>query len=256
MEEKSRIYKKLESVINCDCKKSTYIGEDDFVSLVKDGITINFHIKHAYLDLQKTFRIVKRTQKIVKDRFDLDLETIDIDIYNSMDEMRQDGRSSSRYASWIAGIYDGKIRVISEDNADEPEALYIILTHEIIHLAIGEISKGQCPYWMDEGLAVFISQGLPDDYLDVMQRAVRSDKTLPLEFLEKPIPANVPGDVRLLAYSEASSIAEYLIETCGWDKIKTIIAHSARRPVKAILADMSLNYYLLEQAWKRWLRGK
>jgi len=45
MNEKDRIYQKVESVIREEGKRSSYIGEDDFVSLVKGNITINYHLK-------------------------------------------------------------------------------------------------------------------------------------------------------------------------------------------------------------------
>jgi len=256
MDEKNRIYNKVKSVIRQDGKKSSYIGEDDFVGLLKDGITINFHLKNNQLDIENIFRTIKRSQIIIKDKFDYDLETIGIDVYNSKEEMRQDGRSRSRYASWIAGIYDGKIRIISEREDEEPEALYIILTHEIIHLAIDEISRSLCPYWLDEGLAVYLSQELPEDYHIGLHEAVKKDKVLPLEVLENPLPADSDEDLRQLAYAEVSSIAEYLIERCGWHQIKAIIRKCRKRNVSSILADMSLNYYLIEQEWKRWMRTK
>lgn len=256
MDEKDRVYKKVKSFIKGNGNRSTYIGEDDFVSLVKGGITINFHIKHPSLDIENVFRTVKRVQKIIKDRFGYNLKKIDIDIYNSIDEMRQDGRSRSRYASWIAGIYDGKVRVISEEEDEEPEALYIILTHEIIHLAIFEMSSGNCPYWLDEGLAVFISQELPDEYYSRLYKALRGDKIIPIEILENPLQPDADGDVRDLAYAEVSSIAKYLIETQGWDKVKSIVLQCIRRPIAKILVDIGLNYYLIEQGWKRWLRGR
>lgn len=256
MNKKDRIYRKVESVIREDGGRSSYIGEDDFVSLVKGGISINFHLKHSSLDIENIFRTVKRTQKILHDTLNHHLQKIDIDIYDSKEEMRQDGRSRSRYASWIAGIYDGKIRVIAEKEDDEPETLYIILTHEIIHLAIDEMSKGSCPYWLDEGLAVYLSQELPDEYHEKLVNAVRNDKVIPFEVLESQLPADTIEDIRQLAYAQCASLVGYIIETYEWDTIQSIISQSLRRPVKAILADKSLNYYLLEQGWKRWLRGK
>jgi hypothetical protein len=250
------IYNKVKSIVREDVGNPSYIGEDDFVCLVKDGISINFHIKQSNLNIEKIFRTVKRTQKIVKDHFEYPLETIVIDIYGSMSEMRQDGRSRSRYASWIAGIFDGNIRIIAERDDDEYSALYIILTHEIVHLAVYEMSQGQCPYWLDEGMAVFLSQELPCEYFTKLQAAVKKDAVIPFDILEVPMPANSDEALRQLAYAQCCSMVEYLVELYGWDKIGFIISQSSKRPIKTILADMSLNYYLKEQAWKRWLRGK
>lgn len=256
MNEKDRIYKKVETVIRDDGNKSSYIGEDDFVTLIKGGININFHIKNPNLDMENIFRAVKRAKRIIKDRFDYDLHKIDIDIYKSMDEMRQDGRSRSMYASWIAGIYDGKIRVISENDDEDTESLYIILTHEIVHLAINEMSKCRCPYWLDEGLAVSMSQEVPDEYSKKLISAMREDKVLPLEALEGSLPADIEDDLRQLGYAQVASTADYFIETYGWDDIKSVINQCGRRHFSAILNDLSLNYYLVQKGWERWYKNK
>jgi hypothetical protein len=256
MDEKDHIYKRVNSILKGKGSKSSYIGEDDFVSLVKSGITINFHIKNPSLNLENIFRTVKRAQKLSKEKLSFDPQNIEIDIYESIQEMREEGRSRSRYASWIAGIYDGRIRIISERDEEDPESLYIILTHEIIHLAIDELGGGLCPYWLDEGLAVFLSQELPDHYLKYLETAVKKNKILPLETLEKPLFSNLDESIRQLAYSQLFGITEFLEESLGWKKIRSAIIQCRRRPIKAILADLSLNYYLIEQDWKRWARKR
>lgn len=255
MGEQSCIYKKVESIIR-DGNRSSYIGEDDFVSLVKGGIAIRFHLKHAGLDIENIYRAVKRAQKVIKDRFDHDLGRVDINIYDSKEEMRDEGRSRSRYASWIAGIFDGRIRIIAERDDEMPEALYIILTHEMIHLAINEMCRDNCPYWLDEGLAVFLSQELPDEYLDILTQAVKQDKVLPLAALHKPLPVNTGEELRKLAYAESMDLVRYLVETKGWDCVKGIIHQCRRRDISSVMADLSLNDYLLEQGWKRWRRAQ
>ncbi|OQW98150.1 MAG: hypothetical protein BWK74_05270 [Desulfobacteraceae bacterium A6] len=253
MKKRDSIFSKVESIIREE-ERSSYIGEDDFVSLVKGGIAIHFHLKHPGLDLENIYRVVKRTQKIIKDRFNYDLEKIDISIYDSKEEMREEGRSRSRYASWIAGIYDGRIRIITERDDDDPESLYIILTHEIIHLAIDEIGKGCCPYWLDEGLAVFLSQELSDEYEGVIKQAVKLDKTLPLAALQRPLPGNADEDLRKLAYAQAADMVAYLVEKAGWDSVKGIVRQCGLKGLSTILGEMSLNDYLIEQGWKRWRR--
>lgn len=255
MNERDRIYRKVKSIIR-EKNKSSYIGEDDLVTLQKEGIKINFHIKNRNLDIENVFRAVKRAEKVIKNKLDHDLENLCVDIHSSIEEMRQEGISKSRYASWIAGICDGDIRIISEQGDKEPEALYIILTHEIIHLAISEIGLGKCPYWLDEGVAVYLSQELNDQYLAILQEALRKDKILPLEILEKPVPVDAAEPLRQLAYSQSFSVVEYFIETRGWDKVRLIIDQSRRRPIKMILTDLGLNYYLIEQGWKRWVRER
>jgi hypothetical protein len=254
--EKARIYKKVKSVIRKK-NRSSYIGEDDFVTLSKDGIVIRYHIKYPSLDIKNIFRAVKRAKKIVRDRFGHTLEKIDISIFSSKEDLGEQGMSKSCYASWIAGIYDGTIKVISEKEEDDPGAIYIILTHELIHLAIYEISKGCCPYWLDEGLSIYLSQELSDDYIHVLYEAMKSDRTYPLAALEYPFPEDAAPEFRILAYAEAASITSYLLNIYGWDKIRSILRLCSERDMGLVLADqLSLNYYLIEQGWKRWLRSR
>lgn len=253
MTEKDRIYRKIKTLISEEGDRKSYIGEDDFVCLSKNGITINYHIRNRNLEIETIFRAVKRAQRIVSDRFDHFIEKFEIDIFDSLEDLRRDGRSKSRYASWIAGIFDGKIRLISERDNDEPEALYIILTHEIIHLAVYEISKGKCPYWLDEGVAVYLSQELSDTYQERLLRAVKNNRVFPLECLGTPLPPDIDEDSRQLAYAQCASLSEYMTANNGWEAVKSMVSQSATKSIEMILADGSLNYYLLEQAWKRWL---
>lgn len=256
MDEKARIYNKVKSIIGERDSKSSYIGEDDFVSLTKNGVNINFHIKNPNINIENVFRTVKRAQKIINERLGYNPDRLHIDIYNSIGELRKVSKSKSRFASWIAGIYDGRLRVISDQEDEEPEALYIILTHEIVHLAVDEMSRGLCPYWLDEGLAIFLSQDMSDTYIKALHDAVKNDKIIPLEILEKPLPSDTEELIRHLVYTEVFSIVEYFIAIYGWSKIKSVIEQCKRRPIKTILTDLGLNYYLIVQGWMRWMRER
>jgi hypothetical protein len=124
----------------------------------------------------------------------------------------------------------------------------------MIHLAVDEIGKGRCPYWLDEGLAVFLSQELPEEYAGILGQAVKQDKILPLAALQRPLPGNADEDLRRLAYAQAADMVAYLVETVGWDSVRGIIRQCGLREILAILGELSLNDYLIEQGWKRWRR--
>ena len=121
---------------------------------------------------------------------------------------------------------------------------------------MSEITSGRCPFWLDEGVTIYFSQELSDVYRNKLCRAITENKVLPLEVLENPIPAHMEEGIRQIAYSEVGSITEYLIESYGWDRVKSIIQQCRRRPMKSILTDLGLNYYLIEQGWKRWTKVK
>jgi hypothetical protein len=253
IKERDHIYEKVQSIIRED-GRSTYIGEDDLVSLVKGGIRIDFHIKNSNLNIENVFRTVKRTQKIVQDRLGHNLEKIGVEIFNSGEELIEGSKSKSVIASWMAGIFDGNIRVVAEKDADVQESLYILLTHEIVHLAVAEMSAGACPYWLDEGLAVQLSQHLPNLYQETVAEAVHEDRMLPLETLERPVAASLDEWARRLFYAQSASITGYFIESYGWQKLQQVLRSCRDRPFHNVLGTFATNYYLLEQGWKRWVR--
>lgn len=226
------------------------------VDLVKGGIKVTIHIQNPTLDVEEIIQTVKIAQGMVFNTFDYTLQNVEIDIYDSIEDLREEVKSRSRYASWIAGIYDGKIRVISEKEDEDPATLAIILTHEIIHYALNEITRGNCPYWLDEGLAVYLSQDLPPVYSRHLLAFLKKDKCFPLEILERPLLPKIEEALRQLAYAQVFSLTEFIVESQGWDKIRFVLTQSRRRPINIILGDLGLNYYLLEQSWRRWLMQK
>jgi hypothetical protein len=237
-------------------RSNALVGDDGSVSLERDGISICSHLKGRRVEIESLIPYVIDARQLIEIRLGCALERIDIDLDDTVYDMRSEERSRSRYASWIAGIFDGRIRLVAEAEDDDPEALAILLTHEIVHLAVFEMSGGACPWWLDEGLAVSLSQELPESFPEMLLAAVASNALLPLYALENSLPAEADEELRRLAYGQSASLVVFLIESHGGEAVKTMVAQSRRRPIRSILADRQLNNFLLEMAWKRWLLGQ
>jgi hypothetical protein len=260
MDEEERIFRKVRSIVRQD-NRSTYIGEDDLVRLTQRGITVNFHLKHEKLDIINIFRTIKRTQRIVRDKLAHDLEEVRVNIYKSGEEMLRDGGLRGRYSSWAAGFFDGEITIVSEeDNEEEAKSLYIYLTHEIVHLAVHEISSGRCPFWLDEGLAVYLSQELPDLYLETIRSTLEKDGVLlDLRELERPDPSIIEDeDSRRLAYAEAACMVECMVNSplYRWRTVNTILCETGTRETDDVLFDLCLDYDLIQGDLEKWARKK
>lgn len=57
---------------------------------------------------------------------------------------------------WSQGGYDGKIRLMIYDNISYNQLKELIF-HEYAHVAISYITKGNCPTWLNEGLAQYFA---------------------------------------------------------------------------------------------------
>jgi len=253
LEEKRDIYKKVSSVLT-GRKKKTYIGKDDLVTLSSSGISIRFHVKNRRLNLEEIFRAMKRAKMLLQEKLDVPPPEVVVEIFNTPSELR---RETNPTGPWVAGLYDGKIRVYANDEeAPEPQRLYVILSHEYVHLVVRVISQGRAPFWLDEGLAICFSQELTQNYLERLLRAEKAGALLPLETLEKDFSSFKDEELRALAYAQSGSIVEYLLERQGWKKMGEILQAAAKSSPGDVLRALNLTYYLLEQDWKRWLKGK
>jgi hypothetical protein len=260
MDEEERIYRKVKSIVRED-NRSTYIGEDDLVRLVQRGITVNFHLKHEKLDIINIFRAIKRTQKMIALKLGYDLEDIKVNIYRSGAEVLKDSGLRSQYASWAAGYFDGEITIVSEeDDEEEAKSLTIYLTHEIIHCAVYEIGEGRCPFWLDEGLSIYLSQELPDVYLEALRDALeKEDGVLLLKDLERPDPSILEDDgLRRLAYAESACAVECMVVNplYGWGKVNALLRETGKRGMESALFEQCLSYDLIQSDMEKWAKKK
>lgn len=73
---------------------------------------------------------------------------------------------------WVAGTFDGKIRVPTGglENLREAARLRPILTHELAHAFIRAIVPGGLPLWFEEGLAKHFEGLTPEGAEEILQR--------------------------------------------------------------------------------------
>jgi hypothetical protein len=146
-----------------------------------------------------------------------------------------------------------KVRYDHQSPLDTGHQLSSIL-HEYVHLIIGKNSNGKCPAWLDEGLAVFLTQKISDEYQAELRLALEADKLPPLEWLEKPFSSLTQEKFRHLAYAFSESLADYLAGHFKWEDIRALILATSveKKPEDALAHRLSLNYYTLVKDWQRW----
>ncbi len=66
---------------------------------------------------------------------------------------KKDYKSVTAGPDWSGGLYDGKIRLPVGGAQELSAQLKSVLFHEYTHVVIQEITQGNCPTWLNEGLA-------------------------------------------------------------------------------------------------------
>jgi hypothetical protein len=121
--------------------------------------------------------------------------------------------SYSDLPSHVVGFFDGRIHLPLPSEVNDDLYLKKILWHEYTHAVIWEMMKGACPYWLNEGLAVYQEAKIDPHQMRYLPEAMKEGRLpIPLKDIDK-----VLLDVRLrdpkmtrVAYEQAYGFVNYL----------------------------------------------
>jgi hypothetical protein len=115
---------------------------------------------------------------------------------------------------WAAGTNDGTIRVPVHGLDGPTPQLSRVLRHELAHSFIAARSAGNCPTWLQEGLALWLEGGDPARQDAIVAAAAARGRLLPLLTLEAPFQSLPAADIPL-AYAESLSAVAHMIRIRG-----------------------------------------
>lgn len=135
----------------------------------------------------------------------------------------------------------------------DPFSMDAIMKHELCHLLLHKnIRRKNLPRWLDEGVAQWVSGGLPDIILhknEVLDQAILSGRYIDL----KKLGESFPHDSRslTLAYLESKSMVEYIIHKHGTDGILLLLGHlkNGDEIDSALMKSFSISLRSLEKGW-------
>ena len=111
----------------------------------------------------------------------------------------------------VAGLYDGKIRVPLVPKNYDHDRLTRILRHEYTHVVVGALTGGNVPFWFNEGLAQYESEGLDKTKRAILSDALKRGTLVPLKELDETHLDFDEDPARLhLAYLEGFAAVSYL----------------------------------------------
>lgn len=156
-----------------------------------------------------------------------------------------------RMPRWADGLYDGSIRVPSVGIDTVTPRLNAVLRHELAHSFIHARTRGNCPAWLQEGVAQWLEGGEPErDDAAVAEMARRSELP-PLVTLEAPFLGRSEETVRG-AYSASLSAAAHLLRTRGVAGLRRLLESlGAGLPSDEALPNaLGLSYSQLQRSWE------
>jgi tetratricopeptide (TPR) repeat protein len=167
---------------------------------------------------------------------------------------RDDYKTVTNSPDWSGGVYDGTIRLpfgaMSEINA----GLRSVLFHEYAHVVVYDLTKGNCPIWLNEGIAeMFGRKQLSDSRATHLQNPGKG-AAVDIRKLEGSFTGLSTADASI-AYQQSYSLVNYVVTAYGWHRIQQILTalgqgKGINEAVAAALQSYNLNYDELVKEWQ------
>lgn len=154
---------------------------------------------------------------------------------------------------WVAGQYDGKIRVPLPGPQFDQEAVRRTLFHEYTHALLSHLTHDRLPVWFNEGLAeheAWDGQARP---WVALREAVRQNRVTPWAELSTKFSTVLSAEEVAAAYEEAQTIVDYLAERYGMWRIRRVLSAVGGGTAfeEALAAELRLKLPKVEAEWRK-----
>jgi tetratricopeptide (TPR) repeat protein len=141
------------------------------------------------------------------------------------------------------------------------------ISHEYMHYLIVKLTSNRAPIWFHEGMAKYEETRwrngpsyLSPLYRTLLARALAEERLIRFDQMEPSlIKLETPEDVQL-AYAQAASAIEFIIEKSGYEKLEEIMNRMASSTTmgagEAIREVLGLQFSDFEEKWKKYLALK
>jgi hypothetical protein len=155
----------------------------------------------------------------------------------------------------VGGQANSEIRtlfaLITPDEIDDAW-VGAVIPHELTHLVFDTAVANPYHYpprWLNEGVAVYLSQGYDASDRSTVERAARDGELMPLDALTAEFPTTAQRFG--LAYAESVSAVDYLVRTHGTDGLVRLVRSYAdgRSDEEAFAAAIGVDATRFGQAW-------
>jgi len=171
---------------------------------------------------------------------------------------RKDFRTVTAGPDWSGGLYDGKIRLPVGGAEQLSDQLKGVLYHEYTHVVVQELTHGNCPTWLNEGLAELQGRKIFNQPMGELGKAAKKSGYIPFNRLEKGF-TDLGAREAALAYQQSYSLVNFMVASYGWPKVSEILIHlgagmNIGEAVKKALGDFGLDYDGMIAEWTSYMK--
>jgi hypothetical protein len=167
---------------------------------------------------------------------------------------RDDYKTVSAAPDWSGGVYDGTIRLPFGAMSEITPPIRAILFHEYTHVVVFDLTRGNCPVWLNEGIAEMF--GRRQFSHPSVEQVYAFPKGTAEDFrkLEGGF-SGLSSKEAIGAYEQSYSMVNYLVTGYGWHRVKAILTGLGKgmnisAAIASALQDYSLSYDGLIKEWR------
>jgi hypothetical protein len=154
---------------------------------------------------------------------------------------------------WVAGLYDGKIRLPAYRQGFREDNLRAAAVHEMTHAFVASLSGSRAPAWIHEGLAEYEQNKILPVNTIVFDAAVRTKSLLPMSSLlseNLKVDKMDPMEVSLF-YQEVYKLVSYMVERYQLYRMKEVLQKfkEGKPAEQAIEEVLGISVSQLEKEW-------
>ncbi|MBN1308193.1 MAG: tetratricopeptide repeat protein [Chitinispirillaceae bacterium] len=167
-------------------------------------------------------------------------------------------REINNVPGWVAGLYDGKIRIPIDFSRIPLATLKGIIFHEYTHALIYDLCGAACPVWLNEGIAMREMNAPGLVAIDVLRKALSSGTTIPFDRLNDLTGVWRNAGIAPLAYAQSWIMAEYLFNRWSNNQVKNVLLRFKQGVSFGTVLREAMNRTpaQFEEEWKAYARGR
>jgi tetratricopeptide (TPR) repeat protein len=159
---------------------------------------------------------------------------------------KSDYSSVTAGPDWSGGLYDGKIRLPVGGLSEMTPQMRSILFHEFTHVLVAELTHGNIPTWLNEGLAQIEERKEFNPHAKMqVARAVKAGEPLPMTVLSGSFIAMDRAQAGL-AYQQSYAIANFMVKNYGWYAMQGILKSLGERATLDVAVAKALSAWSLD----------
>jgi Flp pilus assembly protein TadD len=124
--------------------------------------------------------------------------------------------------TWMGALYDGRIKLPVHGLDERSALLDRTVRHEYAHAVVSQLTKGRCPVWLNEGVAIWAEEVVEGERLEWARTVVADQELFPLDELAHPF-TDLPRERVPVAYAQSYLAVRSLLETDGAPQVRALL---------------------------------